>query len=271
MYAINVTKVVEILVYKDLNVIKNSDSSLVRGTAKIRDEMATVINFDEWFENEVLDDSEYEYLIFTAFGGYNLGIMVHSVEYIITADSSKMKDNSMNNQKTNFIAEIKLNSQDRLCTIFDSDRLLVDIFHEINSNNNIKDIKTSNIIESNKVILFADDSHLIQNMVRLLFEKLSLKYKIFGNGQELLDELMILNVEEVGLIITDLEMPVMDGLHLVKAINDTHKYDDISIIIHSNMSNFMQENTFIELGVDEVIAKVNMQKLSQSISKYLKR
>ena len=110
-YAMNVAKIVEILTYKNITMVKNSDRSLIKGTAKIRDEIATVINFDQWFGNEILDENLYEYLLLAGFGGYNLAIAVKNVEYIVTIDSANMRDNSLNNPKTTFIAQIKQNNQ----------------------------------------------------------------------------------------------------------------------------------------------------------------
>jgi len=142
-YAINVLKVVEILTYKDLEMVKNGSSdSLIQATAQIRDNIATIINFDEWFGNKILDDSEYEYIILTGFGGHNIGIMIPSVEYIVNIDSNNMKDNSKNNPKTNFISKVKINKQEKLCTIFDCDKLLTDLFQDTLEKNDVEKLKT---------------------------------------------------------------------------------------------------------------------------------
>lgn len=270
IYAMNVSKIVEILTYKDLNMVKNQDSSIIRGTAKIRDEIATIINFDEWFENEVLPDEEYEYIIFAGFGGHNLGIMIKNVEYLVTIDSSNMKDNSMNNPKTNFISEIKLHNENKLCTIFDCDKLLLDTFKDIAHQNEISGINLDTKVSSQQVVLFADDSSYIRKMVSSLFDKLGVKGYIFENGQDLLNKLTTMNPEDVALIVTDLEMPVMDGFNLIRSINEIDRFDAINIIVHTNMSNFITSNSLIELGVDEVINKIDMEALAKAIVKYFK-
>ena len=60
LYAKNVSKLEELLVYKDLKIAKNSDKdSLIIGTADIRGRMTTLVNFDEWMGNEVLEDDAY--------------------------------------------------------------------------------------------------------------------------------------------------------------------------------------------------------------------
>jgi two-component system chemotaxis response regulator CheV len=271
VYAINVSKVKELLVYKDLQMVKNNESnSIIKATADIREEMTTIVNFDEWFGNKVLEDKEYELIILAGFGGHNIGIMIKSVEYIININASNMQDNSANNPKTNFIAKIKLNSQDRLCTIFDCDKMLLDIFDESSVSLCIDYINTDENINHEKYILFADDSRFIRKMVESVFIKLDIKYKIFDDGEQLFTELETMSPNDIGLIITDLEMPVLDGHSLIKKIKKLHQYKDIDIIVHTNMSNDIMEETLISLGASNVIGKIDMIKLSEGIKKYFK-
>lgn len=268
VYGINISKVIEVLVYKDLKMTKNgAGDNIIRATTEIRDEIATIICFDEWFKNKVLDEKDYEFVILTGFGGHNLAIIVKNVEYIVNINFDEMKDNSINNSKTNFVAKIKLNGQDRLCTIFDCDKLLLDVFSEtykINDKKNTVHIK----IDSQKYVFFADDSRFIRRMVESVFQKLNLKSKIFENGKDLLDELKTSNPEEIGLIITDLEMPIMDGKALIKGIKELSIYENINILVHTNMSNFIIEKSLLDIGVKEVIGKIDMEKLTESIIKH---
>ena len=268
-YAINVSKVVEVLVYKDLNMVKNGGHSLIRGSAKIRDTIATIINFDEWFENEILDDKEYEFVILASYGGYDLGFMIKNVQFIINIDSKNMINNSKNNSKTNFIANIKVKDENKLCTIFDCDTLLADTFKEIHLKNDINNISLKKQINKEQIVLFADDSSMIRKIVQNLFIKMDLNYKIFENGKELYNELKLLNSSDIGLVITDIEMPVMDGETLIKEIFLLKEYSDVNIIVHTNLSNFVIEESFLALGVKEVLSKIDMQRLSKIITKYL--
>jgi len=271
IYAINISKVIEVLVYKDLEMVKNGNGdNIIRATAKIRDEIATIVCFDEWFGNDILDEEEYEFAILAGFGGHNLAIMVKNVEYIVSMNSNEMKDNSINNPKTNFISKIKLNGKDRLCTVFDGDKLLLDVFQDNYKTNNVENISLDLTFDTNKIVLFADDSRFIRKMVQSLFDKMNLKSKVFENGKELLEELKLLKSDDVGLIITDLEMPIMDGRTLIKSINDLDIYKDINIIVHTNMSTFIIENSLLELGVKKVIGKIDMEKLTIGINKYFK-
>lgn len=271
VYAINISKVIEVLVYKKLEMVKNGNGcNLIRATATIRDEISTIICFDEWFGNDILNEEDYEFVVLAGFGGQNLAIMVKNVEYIISMNPKNMKDNSINNPKTNFISKIKLNGKDRLCTVFDSDKLLLDVFEENYKANSVEKVVCNNDVNTSKLVLFADDSRYIRNMVHSLFDKMNLNSKIFENGKELLDELKLIDPNEIGLIITDLEMPLMDGKTLIKEIKNLETYNGINIIVHTNMSNFIIESSLIELGIKEVINKIDIEKLRIGINKYLR-
>jgi len=271
IYAINVSKVKELLVYKDLKMVKNNEpDSIIKATADIREEMTTIINFDHWFGNKVLEDKDYELIILAGFGGYNLGIMIKSVEYIMNINAEHMQDNSANNPKTNFIAKIKLNSEDRLCTIFDCDKMLLDTFDDTKASFSLDHISLDDRTYDKKYILFADDSRFIRKMVESLFIKLNIKYKIFDEGKQLFEYIQDLSANSIGLIITDLEMPVMDGTNLIKNIKKIDAYQDINIIVHTNMSNDIMSDTLIKLGAAKVIGKIDMIKLSEGIKKYFK-
>jgi two-component system chemotaxis response regulator CheV len=272
VYGINVAKVIEILVYKNLNMIKNGKKeNLVRATAKIRDEIATVINFDEWMGNEVLEDDAYEFVILVGFGGYNMALMVNGVDHIVSIDSKDMKDNSINNPKTNFITTIKIKAQDRLCTIFDCDRMLLDIFEDIKKKNDIEKLHIDEDVSSDKLILLADDSRFIRKMIENLLDKLGFRYEMFENGKDLFDRLKECDADDIALVVTDLEMPIMDGVTLIKSINELQGYEAINIVVNTNMSKFVVESSLIQIGVDEVIGKIDMERLSKVITKYLSR
>jgi len=271
VYGINVSKVRELLVYKDLHkVANNKPNSLIRATADIRGTMTAIVNFDEWFENKVLDDDQYELIILAGFGGYIFGIMIKSVEYIVNINPANMQDNTANDSKTNFITKIKLNGQDRLCTIFDGDKMLLDIFDDTNTKAKVEHLQAFNALDRSKYVLFADDSKFVRKLVQSLFDKFELKSKIYEDGALLLEGLKQMEPEEIGLIITDLEMPVMDGVTLMKTILDMRKYQDINIIVHTNMSNDIMTSNLTKIGAKEIIGKIDMLKLSDGIKKYFK-
>lgn len=267
-YAKNVSKIEELLVYKDLNIVKNNNDGLIVGTADIRGNMTTIVNFDRWFGNDVLSDDAYELVIIAHYGGHKMGIVVKRVEYIVNIPPDTMTDNSQNNEKSSFITKIQIGGKEQLCTVFDSDKLLLDVFDKIDKQSKA-DANEFQAINSDKRILFADDSRFIRQMVQDLFHSLNVQYSIYENGQKLIDALEEIPVQDIGLIITDLEMPMMGGREVIKHIRENDKYNDIKIIVHTNMSNSVMEEELKQSGIDAIIGKVNMRELAKAITELI--
>ena len=265
-YAKNVSKIEELLVHKDINIAKNNEDGLISGTADIRGNMTTIVNFDRWFGNKVLDDKDYELIILAHYGGHRMGIVVKRVEYIVNIPSDTMTDNSGNTPKTSFISRVQIAGHEELCIIFDSDKLLLDVFDVVDSESKsyIENLNLS--VQTKKLILIADDSRYIRQMISQLLEKMKLNFKIYENGRLLINDLKNIDDDNIGLIITDLEMPILGGRELISIIRKEHKYDEINIVVHTNMSNTNTESALLKAGANAIIGKVNMHVLSKTIS-----
>ena len=269
-YAKNVSKIEELLVFKDLKLVKNTDDGLIIGTADIRGNMTTIVNFDKWYGNEVLDDKDYELVILAHYGGHRLGVVVKRVEYIVNIPAETMVDNSENNEKTSFITNVLVAGKEQLCLIFDSDKFLLDIFDKIDTERIAATNSITKRPESKKKVYFADDSRFVRKMVEDLFVKLGVEYVMFENGQLLIDALELENPDNIALFITDLEMPILGGRDVMRYIKKHPEYDDIKIIVHTNMSNDNMEKALLDGGADDIIGKVNMLKLGDAINKLIR-
>ena len=270
LYAKNVSKIEELLVYKDLMVAKNHDDNVIVGTADIRNKMTTVVSFDKWMGNKVLPDNEYELVIIANYGGHRFALVVKRVEHIVTIEPNEMTDNSDDNEKSTFITKVIIAGQEKLCTVFDSDKMLLDIYKDIDKNFNEITNNISIGTHSDRCVFFADDSRLIRNMLEKLAIKLNLNYKIFKDGKLLVDELFKTDPDEIGLVVTDMEMPVMAGREVINKIRENPEYDEINIVVYTNMSNLIMENELISSGATKIINKIDMLTLSEAIDELLR-
>jgi len=105
-YAKNVSKIEEIVVLKNLNIIKNYDHNLVIGVADIRGEMLSLVNFDTWLTGEEYDENEYEFVILVNYGNNKFGLVVKNVEYITTIEPTHMQATTNGNSKSIFTTKI---------------------------------------------------------------------------------------------------------------------------------------------------------------------
>ncbi len=272
-YAINVAKVDELIMNKNLKIIKSTqENSLIKGVAKIRENMITIVNFDKWLGIETKkEDEDYKLIMICNYSNKRVGLIIKKVIGIQSIDIQNMSSGSQKDDKTAYIIELQNNKEKNLCDIFDSDKLILDIFPNMSYENksNITNIKDD--FDMNKTILFAEDSKLIQEYVLKLFSKMNCKFEVFDDGQALLEYLRLNGFEHLGLIITDIEMPIMDGISLLENIQKEFKNFDIPIIINTNMANDAVVKTGLDLGAKSIVKKLDVQKLKEAIVKYYKK
>jgi two-component system chemotaxis response regulator CheV len=272
LFAINVAKVEELIVYKDLTIAKNSDPYATSvGTCKIRDNMVTIVKFDRWLGKAELEDEAYELVMLCNYGQNRIGLVIKNVVGIMNIDSQKLFDNSEKDEKTSYITEINIQNKDQLCLIFDSDKLLVDIFPNIEEKNIDTIDNTMPSTSITKKILCAEDSKIVQRVLVSLLDRMELDYKIYNNGEELLNGMRNYDVDDIALIVTDIEMPKKDGLRVLSECKNDPDYKFIPIIVNTNMANSAIATKATDLGAEFIIHKLDVDELEKAINKYARK
>ncbi len=272
-FAINVAKVEELIEYKTIDVTATTESdNTMMGTAKIREHFVNIICFDTWLNIQRKDKSEYELVILCDYAGVRLAIVVKSVYRVINIEPSEMYDDADKDKRISYLCEILIENKKILCKVFDSDQFLSDVMpskftREIQKSETIKPDSGKHIT---KEIFLAEDSVLIQTAMMKLMDKMELNYRTFKNGKELLDALSKKDVDDVALIITDLEMPIMGGLELLEICSKDSKYSQIPIVVNTNMANHSIINTAQKLGAKEILQKLDLLTLQEAILKNAK-
>ena len=264
-YAINVAKVEELFIYPKDKLLKNNNNPLIKGMIDIRSHMTPVVCFDEWYGNPALEEEKYELMIFCYFSLEYVSILVKQVVDIVSIMPQQMQNSSSMNELSNFVAKINIANKTYLCTIFDTDKLLFDMYGE----RNLAQSSVAHPIETNKYILFADDSRLVRKMAQNSFEKLGIKFQIFNDGQELIDALQRIEVEDIGLFLLDVEMPRKSGIDVIDYLKKEQKYLQIPIIVHTNMSNTSIRESLNARNVSKIIGKIDFKSIEESMREYM--
>ncbi|MBD3841492.1 MAG: chemotaxis protein CheV [Campylobacterales bacterium] len=265
LYGKNISKIEEIVSLHDVVIQDNFGNTMIKGMADIRGEMLTLINLDMWLGLEEINDDDYEEIIIAKYGKQKFGLIVRSIEQIVTIANDQMILSSDADRKSTFITKISINNTEKMCTIIDSDQIIIDCFESSKQTYEFQLHTLTERINSNKFILFADDSAMIRNMLKITGQKLGLNTKVFEDGKKLYDFIVQSNTNNIGLVVTDLEMPNMDGKQLIVELRKIQKCLNTPIIVYTNMANKAIVSDLQKAGATKIITKIDIDKLKIGI------
>lgn len=264
-YGINVEKVREILSYTDITPVPNSHPC-IEGIFMPRGEIITVIDLFQalGFSN---DNKKNNFFIVTNFNNLNIAFDVESVLGINRVSwSDVVKPDSTVSGPGTGIATGIIKDQDKLLIILDFERIVEGICPETSLK--ISQVEGLSDRARNDIpILVVEDSLMLCQLIKdSLHTAGYTKLTIKNNGQEAWDymtELKRNNGVEYGAkcIITDIEMPQMDGHHLIKLIRETDGLKHIPIIVFSSLINEDMKRKGELLGANAQISKPEIGKL----------
>lgn len=258
-YGINVEKVREILTYQEVTPIPNSHPC-IEGIFMPRGDIITVIDLFQalGFPNE---DKKNNFLIVTNFNNLNIAFDVQTVLGINRVSwSDVVKPDATVSGPGTGIATGIIKNLDNLLIILDFERIVETICPETSLK--VSQINALGDRERNEIpILIAEDSMMLCQLIKDSLNKAGYtKLTIKNNGQEAWDYLMQLkknNGVEYGAkcLITDIEMPQMDGHRLIKLVRDTEGLKHIPIVIFSSLINDDMKRKGDLLGANAQISK----------------
>jgi two-component system chemotaxis response regulator CheV len=259
-YGINVAKVEEILTMQPITPIPNAHPC-VEGMFMPRGTIITVLNLYEilGFDSDTRSDSDM--LIITNFNNLHIGFRVHQVMGIhrVSWGDIIKPDVTINANGSGMSTGI-IKKTEHLIMILDFERIVEDICPETSLK--ISEIDSLGERERSDVpILIAEDSPMLSAMIkdslmRAGYTNLTLK----ANGQEAWDVIKTLKKNNgiqygLKLLITDIEMPVMDGHRLVRLVREDDDLKDIPIIIFSSLINEDMKRKGEKLGANAQVSK----------------
>ena len=273
-YGINVAKIREILSYQPVTPIPNANPS-VEGIFMPRDVMITVINLKHCLglsDSTVTDEG---LLIITNFNKLNIAFHVDEVIGIHRVSwTDIIKPDSTISSADSGIATGVVKINDQLIIILDFERIVSDISPETGLK--VSDIDKLEGRERNEShIVIAEDSPLLMklisdSLIKSGYDNLTL----CANGQEAWECLVKMKDSDsmdVACVITDLEMPLMDGHRLTKLIKTDDKFKDIPVVIFSSLINDQMRAKGEALGADIQLSKPEIGLLVNEIDKLLRK
>ncbi len=273
-YGINVAKIKEILPYKQPTPIPNAHPC-IEGIFMPRDTIITIVDLGKSLSLPPSNTTRTDMYIVTNFNKLNIAFHVNDVvgiQRVSWADITKPDESISNSGKGVATGIIKLS--DKLIVILDFEKIVSDISPETG-------LKVSDIDalgerkRETRPVLVAEDSPLLSKLILDSLHKAGYTNVIMNNnGQEAYDKLCEYRDEgtiydKVKCVITDIEMPQMDGHRLTKLIKDDKDMKDLPVIIFSSLVNEEMRRKGESLGANAQLSKPEIGQLVTTIDKLI--
>lgn len=274
-FGINVFKVREVMPCPRLTIIPKQ-SKFVKGVAHIRGQTISVIDLSKATGGPAIVQTESSFVIISEYNRTVQGFLVAGVERIVTLSWKDIMPPPEGAGKLSYLTAVT-KIDDELVSILDVEKII----NEINPistelSEGVADASVGEAI-GERVIMIADDSNVARNQVKRALEPLGLNMLLTKNGQEALDQLQAIAqgcqnsiTEKVALLISDIEMPVMDGYTLTAEVKQNDRMKDMPVILHTSLSGVFNNAMVKKVGAEDFIPKFNPDELATAVKKWLK-
>jgi two-component system chemotaxis response regulator CheV len=275
-YGVNVFKVREVMLVPEITHAPDMPES-VEGMVSLRGNMIPVINLPDFCNVESEDKAEI--LIVTEYNKNIQGFLVHSVDTIerLAWEDVKVPPAMMAQQHGGLVTAVTELKDNRLVMIMDVEMVLSQTSGFGQSSDIFEGIE--NVSDREITLLFADDSAVARDQIIRTMDHMGIKYIGTKNGAEAWDKLKEITERAEGtghkasdfvqVILTDVEMPEMDGYVLTKKIKEDQRLSDIPIIMHSSLSADANMALGKGVGADAYVPKFEPTELAAKLNEII--
>lgn len=247
-----------------------SGHAALAGIAPIRDQTQVIVDIGQAMGMSPMSEQERKYVIITEYNGSMQGFLVSDVERIVNLNWENVLSPPDTAGCDNYLTAIT-HDNDRLVEIIDVEKVLVEIapaspdyefdnslFNEVNA-------------DSLKIMI-VDDSIVARKQVQGVVRNIGAAAETFTTGREALDHLKQLIAEgkdpceEYLMIISDIEMPEMDGYTFTTEVRSNPAMNDLYIILHTSLSGVFNEAMVAKVEANHFISKFDPDLLIGAIT-----
>lgn len=271
VFGLNVFKIREVITMPEVTHAPDMPPG-VEGMVSLRGNMIPVINLPKFCKVE--SDDPLNILIVTEYNKSTHGFMVASVEQIMRMEWNDIKvpPQMMAHQHGGLVTAVSELEDKRIAMIIDVEKVLAETEGVGEDPTQFDGI---NQLEQQATILFADDSIVARKQIAATLDKLGVRHISAKNGEEAWDKLKELAAraeashtplhQMLNAILTDVEMPGMDGYVLTKKIKSDPSFKGIPVLMHSSLSSEANMTIGRQVGADVYVPKFDPQELSKAI------
>lgn len=274
-FGINVFKVREVMNIPEITHAPDMPPG-VKGMISLRGTMIPIVDLAHFCDLQVLEPPKI--LIVTEYNKNSQGFLVDSVEQIMRMEWSDIKvpPPMMANRHGGLITAVTELEDKRIVMVLDVEKVLSETMPPSDEDAIFEDMGTSKI---DATILFADDSSVARKQISRTLDQLGITHISSRTGAEAWQRLQEIAAraealgkpvsEFIDAVLTDVEMPEMDGYVLTKHIKSDTRFRDIPVIMHSSLSATANITIGRSVGADAYVGKFDPRELSSVILKVL--
>ena len=272
-FGINVFKVREVLQCPPLTSMPKLNT-LVRGVAHIRGQTISVIDLSMATGGRRIEDLSNAFIVIAEYNRSVQGFLVGAVERIINTNWDAIMPPPQGTGRASYLTAVT-EVENELIEILDVEKILNEI-SPLNADVSA-DVAEGLTTEGkeDKIIFIADDSAVARNQVKKALTTLGLEIELAKNGLEALNRLKEIAEEygdvtnRVGVLVSDIEMPEMDGYTLTAEIKNTPQLQKLHVVLHTSQSGVFNQAMVQKVGADDFIAKFHPDELATAVQKWL--
>lgn len=280
LFGINVFKVREIVAMPSITPIAGGSAHSL-GVVNLRGQVITVLDLPAIVGCKPA--TGLNIMLVTEFARTTQAFAVESVEDIVRLDWNQVlsaESSGAAGKLVTSIARLDGNTDGtRLAQVLDVEAILQQVSPTEETQNEAERPRTGLNIRPGTIILAADDSFVARSLIEQELRHLQAPYEMVKTGKEAWDRLQLLAdqahaegksiMDKVCMVLTDLEMPEMDGFTLTRNIKGDARFRGLPVVIHSSLSGSANEDHVRGVGADGYVAKFSAEDLATTLRSVL--
>ena len=276
VFGINVFKIREVMHVPEVTQAPDMPAG-VKGMVCLRGDMIPVIDLVHFCNLNMSEEPKV--LVVTEFNRRTQGFLVSSVEQILRMEWNEIKvpPDMLANRLGGLVTAVTELKDGRIVMVLDVEKVLAETSTDLDDSTQFEGVEHLN---TKATILFADDSSVARKQISKTLDTLGIDYMSAKNGEEAWERLeeQAKHAESLGvplrdiirLVLTDIEMPGMDGYVLTRKIKDDPRMKDLPVIMHSSLSADANISIGKSVGVNAYVAKFDPRELAKTLEPFLK-
>jgi len=274
-FGINVFKVREVMRTPPITAAPEMQES-VEGMVSLRGQLVPVVDLAKY--TGVNKDGKRDIMIVTEYNGHTQGFLVEAVDTILRLDWEQMRvpPEMLTSRMGGLVTSVTELNDNRLIMMLDVEKVLSETT-KYDDEYMFKDIRP--LAREDATVFFADDSVVARKQIERTLKIMGVRAIGTVNGRVAWDELQRIAAHAeitgrkvkdlVSAVLTDIEMPEMDGYILTKKIKTDPRFEGIPVLMHSSLSGISNQVLGKSVGVDAYVSKFEPHRLADALRAYI--